>query len=86
MNLEESFFAKVIHAAIFIAICAGIVFLGWNEPLRYRFLSPQEIHAIENPPAPPAPAPTPSWTDRRFQGSALDAPPQRAGGMRTSER
>lgn len=50
--MEETFLEKTIHALVFFAICAGIVFLGWREPLRYRFLSTQQIAEIENQDAP----------------------------------
>ena len=46
-----------------------ILYLGWNEPLRYRFLSREEIVRIERaradalaPPKTPTPSPTPRPT------------------------
>ena len=74
--MEESFVVKVIHAVVFIAICIAILFIGWNEPLRYRFMSSQEIAAIENPPSPGLPPP---WIEGRYRGSRLDEPSKRAG-------
>ena len=71
---EESFVSKVVHAVIFLAICFAILAIGWNEPLRYRFLSAREIEEIERPPATPAPEPTPSWIEGRYGGSKLDGP------------
>lgn len=78
--MEESFSSKVVHAVVFIAICAVILSLGWNEPLQFRFLSPQEIHAIENP-ATPAPAPTPTpWIAAERKGTRLDEAPRYKAG------
>ena len=57
---------------IYLAILAVILFVGWKQPLRYRFMSRAQIDAIEHPttpvPATPtprpaigAPLPTPAW-------------------------
>ena len=46
----------------YLAILGVILFVGWKEPLRYRFMSRAQIDAIEHPatPAPPPPTPRPS--------------------------
>ena len=33
-------------------IVAAILFLGWRQPLRYRFMSAAEIYALEHPATP----------------------------------
>lgn len=86
--MDESLTTKFLHLLVFLAICAGIILLGWNEPLRYRFMSPQEIAELENPPATPAPTPPPPWIDTRktptklnemsHPGRGLSAPPRSA--------
>lgn len=48
--------------ALYVVTLAGVVFLGWREPLKYRFLSREEIDKIEHPPPPPTPPPTPPTT------------------------
>lgn len=57
---------------VYLLIVAAIVFIGWKQPLRYRFMSKAEIDLLENPAqvtprsstpiahAPPA-SPTPNW-------------------------
>ena len=60
--------ARIAGWLLYFAIVAALVFVGWHEPLRYRFLSRAEIHAIEHP-APPPPTPGPvtpkpgAWMD-----------------------
>ena len=43
---------------LYFAIVATVIFIGWRQPLSYRFKSRAEVHALEHP-ATPAPAPTP---------------------------
>lgn len=80
---QETLAQKVVHALVFAGICAAIVVIGWNEPLRYRFLSREEIFEIENPapdfvPAPPTPG---EWMKDPKRKTLLDAPsrPVRGG-------
>ena len=40
---------------VFLAIVAAITFTGWHEPLRYRFMSRQEIALEEHPIVHPTP-------------------------------
>ena len=76
--MEESLAAKIIHAVIFIGVCTVILSIGWNEPLRYRFMSPDEIAEAEGRTeevAPPAPK---QWEP---MGTTLDrAQGERNGG------
>ncbi len=69
----------------FFAVCGAILFIGWNEPLKYRFMSEADIHAIEHP-ATPEPAVTPqpatpagAWMHERRPGSRLDSGPVKDG-------
>jgi hypothetical protein len=34
---------------LYFAAVAGVLYLGWNEPLRYRFMSRAEIDETEHP-------------------------------------
>jgi hypothetical protein len=47
---------------LYFAAVAVVLFIGWNEPIRYRFKSPAEIDAIEHPTPPPTPPPVPPPT------------------------
>jgi len=70
--MEESPFAQFVHLLIFLVICGLIIFVGWKEPLRNRFMTAQDLaaeHAVANPP-PPAPISKP-W---RPTGTSLDRP------------
>lgn len=51
--------ARIGGWLLYFAILAGLIFAGWNEPLRYRFLSRAEIQNIEHPPPPVTPPPPP---------------------------
>jgi hypothetical protein len=65
---EETLIAKIVHFAVFIAICLAIIIVGWREPLSYRFMSSEEIMDLTGPkPEPPRPkfVPRPSRLDER---------------------
>jgi hypothetical protein len=47
--MDETFWEKTLHALVFLGICGAIIFIGWNEPLRYRFMSPEAIAEEESP-------------------------------------
>src|SRR3954470_1164537 len=70
--MEETLLGKVLHALVFIGICAAIVVIGWNEPLRYRFMSPAEIAEVEASLAPPPRTWQPASNPK---GTALDRAP-----------
>lgn len=77
--MEETFVGKIVHAVVFLAICAGITSAGWSEPLSYRFKSAAEIQLLKEakrPPAPPADVPVSSENWHRG-GTALDHSPYR---------
>ena len=71
--MEETVGAKIVHALAFLAICAWIVYVGWYEPLRYRFLGAEEI-AAEARAAAPMEETSSEW---KPQGTALDRAPYR---------
>ena len=71
--MDETAGAKIVHALVFLAICASIIYVGWGEPLRYRFLSVEDI-ATEAREAAPVVEPPPEW---KPQGTALDRAPYR---------
>ena len=50
--------SKIGGWLLYFAGVAAIIYLGWERPLHYRFLSPQEIQQIEHPSATPAPDPS----------------------------
>ncbi len=75
---------------IYLAILGTILFIGWKQPLRYRFMSTAEIWAMEHPSEPlplppgstpfptpkPTPTPsTPSWLWDRTRKNPLDNQP-----------
>lgn len=45
---------------VYLAVVAAIIFVGWKQPLRYRFLTQAEIAEIERPAPPPTPPPAPA--------------------------
>jgi len=48
----DSFAGHVRFWLLFGALAATILFLGWRQPLRYRFMSQAEIYALEHPATP----------------------------------
>ncbi|MCE9610288.1 MAG: hypothetical protein K8R23_08860 [Chthoniobacter sp.] len=42
---------------LYVVALAAVIFLGWREPLKYRFMSRAEIEKIEHPAPPPTPPP-----------------------------
>jgi hypothetical protein len=44
---------SILRAIVLLMIMLIIVAVGWNEPIRYRFMSADEIFRTENPPTPP---------------------------------
>ena len=73
--------ARIGGWLLYFAILAALVFVGWNEPLRYRFLSRAAINEIEHPATPP-PAPKPvtpkpgAWMSEATRTTKLDAGPR----------
>lgn len=64
----------IIGLFVLVLLAAGIVWLGWDEPLSYRFMSRAEINerelVLHPPPPPPVKA---AWVP---QGSGLERPPE----------
>ena len=50
----ENVAARIGGWLLYCAIVAGLIFVGWREPLSYRFKSRAEIYAIEHPAPPPS--------------------------------
>ena len=46
---ENSLTETLLRTAGLVLILSVVVLLGWNEPLKYRFMSRAEIYALENP-------------------------------------
>ncbi len=67
---------------VYLAAVAGVLYLGWNEPLRYRFMSRAEIDEIEHPKVEVEATPTPvpvkpgKWMWESNSGTGLDRPGQ----------
>jgi hypothetical protein len=78
---DETFFAKLVHLLVFLAICAAIIIVGWHEPLRFRFMSPEEIveetraDADRSEPPKSDSSERPKWFLDSRRRSRLDDPP-----------
>lgn len=80
--MEETWLQKVIHFCVFLGISAGVLFVGWDEPLSYRFMSDQQIAEVEKPAevTPPVVEPPPIQSLQRMSewqssGTSLDRAP-----------
>ena len=79
--MQETWKEIVTNAVVFLALCAAVIAMGWNEPLSHRFISEQQIAEQENP-APVEPAATPrlvppnptTWKSQ-LSGTSLDRRP-----------
>jgi hypothetical protein len=77
---DETLFAKLVNALVFVAICLVIVLVGWREPLRYRFMSAEDIAAEHPPPPPPPPPePPPNVMEWHPEGNPLNRGPLQSG-------
>ena len=83
--MEETLGAKLVHALVFVGICAAIILVGWQEPLRYRFMSVDEIadHQASLHPT-PVPQPVKPWQPEgtsldRFRYGGRSGPPSESG-------
>jgi hypothetical protein len=59
--------ASLASTAVWLLLVISVVIIGWDEPLRYKFMSRAQIAAEERallPPPPPA-AKGPAHTDMR---------------------
>ena len=80
-----SFFRTVL----WLLAIVFVVQMGWDEPLGYRFKTPQQIALEEQPLQPPPPPPrNNSMSNWRPMGSALDRAPytRHSGGVITYSR
>jgi hypothetical protein len=56
---------------LFAVVAVAILVVGWKQPLRYRFMTKQEIASINAPE--PTPPPKGAWMwDTSKRGSKLD--------------
>lgn len=82
--------AKAGGWLLYCAFVVAIVFIGWNEPLRYRFLSRAEIDKIEHPTPPPPVVPAASAVPQTPKPGAWMSDPSRNtkldGGARDNAR
>jgi hypothetical protein len=60
---------------LFAASVAVILIVGWRQPLRYRFMTHQQIYSEQHP-APPPPT-QPAWMAEK-ERTLLDRPPTRS--------
>ena len=65
--------------SVYGLIVMGVVLTGWNQPLQYRFMSRQEIFALEHPSTPVPTAPG-EWMWDPKRNTKLDKPPYRRNG------
>ena len=69
------------NAVVFLALCASVIVIGWNEPLSHRFISEQEIAERDNtgpvePSATPRLVPpNPTTWKSQLSGTSLDRRP-----------
>jgi hypothetical protein len=80
---ENSITETILRTGGLLLIVGVVVLLGWNEPLKYRFMSRAEIHALENP-GPSGPPPRGgAWMWQRGDDGKLDRGAyNRTGGAR----
>jgi len=71
---DESIPSQIGKALVYFAVCGAVIFLGWNEPLSYRFKSAKEIRELEEAQQ-PVPSPTTSMSDWIPGGTSLDRAP-----------
>lgn len=69
-------FTQILQATLYFFVCAAVILVGWEQPLRYRFLSSEQIVEIEVPTNDQSvvsrPAQPNSW---RPMGTSLDRAP-----------
>lgn len=66
--------------ALFVFLAGFIVFIGWDEPLRYRFMSPAAIAVEERALRPPADSPEAEEAPAQVAtGAPLDRAPWKDG-------
>lgn len=72
--------AKIGAWLVYFAIVATLIFVGWREPLKYRFHSRAAINEIEHPATLPPQllpiTPKPVAAKRTFPGTTLDRTPR----------
>ena len=74
---ERNLTRELVHFGIFIILAAVIFVSGWNEPLRYLFMKPNEVMTEESalfPKEPPQQRSPYGWSPG---GTSLDRSPYR---------
>jgi hypothetical protein len=87
INRTEMSITEHIFRVVSLLGFLGLIFiLGWNEPLKYRFMSRAEIYALENPQQPQQQAPVAanSWMWDKTRKSKLDRDAYNRGASRSS--
>jgi hypothetical protein len=75
---------NLANLAVWLLVAACIVAFGWEEPLRYRFMSRASVAEEEKAFLPPA-TPTPdyrSWATPKIGGSRLGNPSLGGNGLK----
>jgi len=70
--------SQLLQAVVYFAVCAALILVGWEQPLRYRFLSPEQIVEIERPAdrnEQPVAGALPKSHQWRPRGTSLDRAP-----------
>ena len=63
--------AKIAGWTAYVAVVAALIFVGWNQPLRYRFMSQAAISAIEQG----------ALSEAQRAAKQATPPPQRSGAL-----
>jgi hypothetical protein len=67
--------SQIFQALVYFSVCAVLILVGWEQPLRYRFLSPEQIAEIERPTGQSVAGAMPKSTQWRPMGTSLDRAP-----------
>jgi hypothetical protein len=73
-SMETSIAENIFRTLALAGIVALVLLLGWNEPLKYRFMSRADIYALENPPQ-AAPGSDTTWMWDKSRQGKLDRSP-----------
>ncbi len=81
--METSIAEHIFRTIALLGFLALVVILGWNEPIKYRFMSRAEIYALENPQV-AAPGSDKSWMwDKTRKGKLDQGAYNRSSGVTT---
>lgn len=74
---DTSVTQQVLHTGLFLIVGASVVLAGWNEPLRYLFMKPEQIATEEHAIFAPSDDPQRPFASS-LRGTALDRAPWRS--------